>query len=698
MILIIVNQGPVILSLLATFFVFLCIGMFQLLIFQKSKKKTGKLYGADLTGAAFGSVAAFLLLNLAGGLLASVIASLVISFSCMLIYFSIYNNKTGWLLNIILLISVFSIVIIFSLSIQIMPKNSLMKEMTIMLNDTDKDPVITETHWSSFGRVDLVETNNPLFKTMFIDGAAGTKMINMESGQVSRDIADTLLYQYMGGIPLLAVENTNKENALIIGSGGGIDVVTVLLAGYQNIDAVEINPDFIKIAKNYNTYNGRIYTANPQVTLIEGEGRSFIRSSSKKYNLILMSLPITKSARNYGNQALTENYLFTYNAFTEYFDSLENQGFLVIVAHYPNELMKLAVNAIAAFEKQGVSVENAMKRIITIGNDSSPSLIIKNEPFTRDEVESYYEIMDILELRGNTNFIPDMPQQTNITKDSRGISHTVYEFNPGLYDIAHGYQNLEQLIETNSESIGRVSDNSPFFYQMSKNLPSEIVIVSILTALFLIIIFILFLLKGKFPSSLPLSSISIMQFISFGSIGVGYMLIEIAFLQQFILYWQHQTLALAIVLSIILISSGAGSLLSANFTSRRNFSAALGILLIILISGSFLTDFFLKVTSNSGSVYKFFITIIAVMPTFFIMGMFFPILLERNELVRKSRAEYSWMIGFNSLASLFGGVFSMVIALSAGYNWVMILGIAAYALLGLITIIHDRILKKKSSI
>jgi uncharacterized membrane protein YhaH (DUF805 family) len=68
----------------------------------------------------------------------------------------------------------------------------------------------------------------------------------------------------------------------------------------------------------------------------------------------------------------------------------------------------------------------------------------------------------------------------------------------------------------------------------------------------------------------------------------------------------------------------------------------------------------------------------------------FPVLLERNFSLRKTRNEYPWMIGINSLASLAGGVFSMVIALAAGYHMVMTAGIICYALLFLTLLMDSR--------
>jgi hypothetical protein len=339
---------------------------------------------------------------------------------------------------------------------------------------------------------------------------------------------------------------------------------------------------------------------------------------------------------------------------------------------------------------RGLPIEDAMKQVVTIGTDSAPALILKTTPFTADEITVFYAVMTSLGLQGTTNFIPGMPQRSREVTLSDGTESTVYEFHPGLSSLARGEWSIEDLNTHSSEDIGIVTDNSPFFYQMSKTLPQEVVTVAIISAAILLLIASLFLIKGKLPGSMPISRKSVLQFASFGCIGLGYMMVEIAFLQKFILFWQHQTLALAVVLSIILISSGAGSYMSGFFLTGKRFTTAILILVILLTAGPFLVDELLSSTAAAPPVWKFLITLLAAAPPFFFMGMPFPVLLERNFSLRKTRSEYPWMIGINSLASLAGGVFSMVIALAAGYHMVMTAGIICYALLFLTLLMDSR--------
>lgn len=666
------GRAGIYISLVAAFLFYICLGMFQALVFKNFSISPGRIYSADLIGASTGAIIAFLMLNQAGGLYSCMVFAVTAGISCIAIYYLKYSYKRRLFLQLITLTAAI-LILAYSTSVSnLLPLKSLEKEMTLMLENTERPAEIKFTRWSSFGRADMVETDNPLFKTIFIDGAAGTKMIRMDEEGLEEDIAHTLSYQYMAGVPMLGIDESLKEDALIIGSGGGIDVVTAMINGYKNIDAVELNPDFIKIVQEQSDYNGGIYNGRPGIRLIEGEGRAFVRSTNKKYDLLLMSLPIIKSSRNYGNQALTENYLFTHNAFSEYLGCLKESGIILVVAHYPNELLKLAVNAAAALEKSGKPVEEAMKHIITIGRDNSPVILIKKNPFTIEETQTFYTLMAELSVRGSTNFIPGFSQRSKSTTDAEGNNVLKYEFHPGLYNLSTGSWDFKKVSEMNSERISVVTDDSPFFYQMNKKIPSEVMTVVLICILLIIIYLIIYKIRHK--SSLT-------QISSFGLIGTGFMLIEIAYLQKFIFYWQHQTLALTIVLSIILLSCGAGSYVSERISSDKFFRKILIVLASMLVILYFTSTPILNSTEGNQTTVKLLISILLLTPVFFLMGMPFSYMMRRNRDLNNSRKEFPWMMGFNSIASLLGGSLSMAIAITAGYQIVMFSGIAAYLIL-----------------
>ena len=660
------------LSLVFTFGIFVAIGVYQVLVFRESGVGVGRLYAADLLGASAGSVIAFITLNAAGAIGALVVVVVVIGLSFVLIRRVLFATATATVPPVAVILVLAIVTVLIPFEERMLPGQKWAKEMTLMLDDPESQSSLLETRWSAFGRVDLVETENSLFRTMFIDGAAGTKLVRMENGSVSQDVAQTLLFQYMGGVPLLTMESERRQDAAVIGSGGGIDVVTLLVAGFDAIDAIEINPDFIDIVRESPQYTGGIYNNHPQVTVHETEGRSFLRTTDRRYDLILMGLPIIKSVRNFGNHALTENYLFTTDAFDEYRRALKPGGMIVLIAHYPNELFKLVTNAVASFASDGLTSAEAMERIVTIGPNDNPTLVIKNEAFTRQEREDFATLLTNLPITGVTNFIPGF---------SADISSRL-GLNAGLTAISRDELAVDAFIEGANEDIGPIDDNSPFFYQMDRQLPTELQIVGVVIALVLLVVTLVFGLRTVRNMPKERRSGALLLYVAFMLIGVGFIVVEIAVLQRFIVFWQHQTLALAVVLAAILVAGGIGSLLSARI--RRPTHAAL-VALVIAIGTALLMWILTPVLRSFETAVlpvKIAITFACVVPLFVPMGIPFPYLLRNAE-----KRLYPWMMGINSYTTLTGSVLVMFVAMRMGYSAVAIIGTIAYLLLAVALVI-----------
>jgi predicted membrane-bound spermidine synthase len=383
-------------SLFPTLLLFACIGAAVTVLFQKSTLPIPLLYGTDLCGAALGAVSSYYLLNAFGAVKVIVILLMCVALSSLVVTYLFYGPARHWIL-VCLLTAALSIGLFFlDLPHLVSPRHNRLKDMSTVLADKKNNPRIVATRWTAFGRSDLVETDNPLFKTLYIDGAAGTKMLRLENGVIDPALERALRYEYVGGIPLLTIPEKRRNHAVVIGSGGGIDVVTLLAADYKRITAVEINSDFIEMVRNHGAYNGDIYNGHSNVEVVNREGRAYIRSSNKRFDMIHMSLPIIKSARNIGSYALIENHLFTYEAFKEYLEALDPEGYLIVVAHYTGEAYRLVANIVKAFELESIPAQAAMKHIVLIGRDSSPALIFRKNAFTEEDAEAYYGMIRTL--------------------------------------------------------------------------------------------------------------------------------------------------------------------------------------------------------------------------------------------------------------------------------------------------------------
>jgi len=662
-------------SLIPTILLFACIGASTTLLFQKTSLPVPLLYFADLCGAAMGAICSFYLLNAFGTVRLILLLLVFMALSSLLVVQLFYNSGKHWTVVCMFALVASGALFFLDLSHAVSPRHNRLKDMSTVLADKNNNPRIVATRWTSFGRSDLVETDNPLYKTLYIDGAAGTKMLLLKNGDIDPALERALKYEYIGGIPLLPIPEKQRENAAVIGSGGGIDVVTLLAADYKNITAVEINPDFIEIVRKYSAYNGNIYNNHPNVEVVNQEGRTYIRSANRQFDLIHMSLPIIKSARNIGSYALTENHLFTYEAFNEYLAALHPEGYLIVVAHYIGEAYRLVANAVKAFEQNNIPAQIAMRHIVLIGRDSAPALIIRKNAFTEADAEIYYGMIRTLGQVGSSNFIPYVDQHMIEHRDREtGQVKLKPMINELLYSLSRGEIDLEAFVDLQPENVTWISDDSPFFYQMKKILPKEILIVFCASIILLILLTIFF---RKSPAAKIGGANT--YFIYFGIIGCAFMMVEIAVIQKFVLLLGHETVVLAYLLSLILVSTGLGSYVSG--TMKISDSRLKGCLLLaIAFSGVFfpLSGQALSAFTTQSIGIKLFYASILIFPLFFMIGFPFPTLLSRIKQQHSGIQLFPWVIGVNSIATMVGGCLAVCIAMLWGYSYVLIAGTLLY--------------------
>ena len=420
-----------------------------------------------------------------------------------------------------------------------------------------------------------------------------------------------------------------------------------------------------------------IYRDHPAVNVVNQEGRSFIRKDRKRYDLILMSLPIIKSARNIGSYSLTENHLFTYQAFNEYWNALNDDGYLIVVAHYPTEAYRLVANVLKACQTRGVAPAAAMKHLILVGRDSTPTLILRKKPFSIQDGEIYYGMVRTMGLEGEMTFLPYV-EQHRIQFVNRDTGKTLSKNinNESLYALSQGWIGLDDYIAHHPENISWISDDSPFFYHMKSVLPKEILFVFITAGIVLIGFTVVFLYKkaGNTHQGRNL-------FVFCGLLGFAFIQIEIAVIQKFILFWGHRTLALSFLLALILISAGLGSWASGHIKNdRRKLMACLIMIPILALSFWLVSDPMLKNFEASSILVKALVTTGLVCPVFFLMGFPFPAFLSS---ARKCLGIgiFPWLIGINSITTLLGGVAAILTAMLVGYRFVLSGGALCYILL-----------------
>src|SRR5262249_18833532 len=204
------------------------------------------------------------------------------------------------------------------------------------------------------------------------------------------------LPNYRSRIQALAYRLKHEADVLIIGPGGGEDVMTAQAFGMRQITSVEVNPIIardVMSSEPFKSYSGSVYQQH-NVTLVVDEGRSFIRRSPQKYDVIQATMVDTWAATAAGAFALTENNLYTVEAFKDYIEHLTDDGVLTMTRWYldpPDQLLRLISLTRVAMADLGIS--NPPRHILMLADAHvydgrrPATYLFKRSEFTDDEIE-----------------------------------------------------------------------------------------------------------------------------------------------------------------------------------------------------------------------------------------------------------------------------------------------------------------------
>jgi hypothetical protein len=567
-------------------------------------------------------------------------------------------------------------------------RKSELKDLYLMLNESGSKAEIIESRWSAFGRTDLVGLkDNEKVKFLFIDGAAGTPMFkfdgNIDSAYQNLDFLNMI---FSGTFPFNFLGENQKDSMLIMGPGGGREIIIGLVNGIKNITGVEINKDFVEMVKDYRQYNGGVYTAFDNVNIITAEGRSYLEGSKDRFDIILIIQPFTKSSRSVEGYALTENYLLISEAIKAYTDHLTDEGILAVVLHNTNEIMRFITSTLVVFENMGISNKEAMNHLYTVGKEINPLIVLGKKSFTERQATDIYNAMLQTSLVSPLTFIPKLGQKTVTVKMEDNSTTEINIFNEDLIAVAEGRLNLQELIEKTSYNIKPTTDNRPFFFKDERWLPKNLIPIIVITFLINLVLIIASLIQTRKDRKVKELLILVML------LGFGFMMIEISFFNKLILYLGSPIYSLAIIIGVLLVGMSIGSLAGNKLFINQERKK-----IIIFCSGtSILTIVFFFVLSSLSTIiisYSFIIKLLIsssfLIPIGFLMGIPFPsaIKLARNYNYTNS---IPWLYGINGTISVLGSVAAISISTIFGFSTSLVIGSVCYALAAILFIFKER--------
>ncbi|MBI3282422.1 MAG: hypothetical protein HYZ57_21600 [Acidobacteria bacterium] len=535
--------------------------------------------------------------------------------------------------------------------------------------------------WNSFSRIALAPDPSGMM-LIYIDADASTGIAKFDFANLSeRDRRDLMLQG-----PGFAYQLRPGAKTLIIGPGGGWDVARALAAGSRDITGVEINPIIANtlMRQQFPHLSNRLYF-RPEVRMIVEDGRSFIRRSHEQYEVIQATLVDTWASTAAGAFALSENNLYTTEAFTEYLKHLTGRGILSFTRwgfDPPREslrLLALARVALAALGERDIA-----RHVIVVREGSEKELagwgardtvVISRKPLTPEDVAGARATIAAAGLQAV--YLPGSDLQNEFQR---------YLTSPDPRRFEEDYR----------YDIAPVTDNRPFFfytvqprdvlafvanaresadYKVNRAVPMLFTVLGVSLLATVVTILLPPLLLG---SRLPRDR-EVQRFLFyFVCIGAGYILIQVALIQRFVLFLGHPTYALTVIVFSMLVSSGLGSYFSHRIVAQSG--ARLRTVLMAVAALVIMLALLAPAVTRAGIALpmwlKIALTIVLIAPAGFAMGMPFPTGLARLE--RRHSASVRWAWSLNAASSVLGSALAIFLAIYLGLQATLLCGALLY--------------------
>jgi spermidine synthase len=658
---------------------FVLTGILFSVVFAREACAISRLYGADLLGGALACLGVVPLLNWIGGPNAILFAGVTMALAGCL-----------WALSPAVRRANFALAGALLLLIAINHTGRVID--VIYAKGSFRDQAWVEfARWNAISRVE-VDAQGSRGKAIVIDADASTYIMNVDPHSWQGTEWQKNL---MSAPPALANVLRPHGEFAIIGPGGGVDVLRAVANGSPSVTAIEINPIIANtiMRGRYADYAFHLYE-RPEVHLHVTDGRSFVRNATQQFDVVQMTLVDTWASTAAGAFALSENSLYTVDAFREYFEHLKPDGMVAITRwefREPREALRVVSVATEALHQLGV--RDPAKHFIVVSQgdldeDGLPVVVLaKKSPLTLEE-----EAL----VRDHLNNADDLVAlYTPSNPGNNPFSALIARNDPAAFASSYPY------------NVAPVNDNAPFFFftlktdQVLRNRQHHgidwkvnlgVVVLGLVFVISLVAVFAFLLVPmalggGRRQRFLPL--------LYFVAVGLGYILVEIAFIQRFVLFLGHPTYALTVVIFLMLLSSGAGSLVSRRWlsdTARCWIPLLLLLLAIALYTG--VLPALLSSLIGLPFPAKLGVSGIVLVPLGFAMGMPFPTGLRRfaqtstpelpaTEFGEPATTEdnaVEWAWAMNAASSVLGSVLAMVIAIHFGLNITLACGGAAYAL------------------
>ncbi len=681
---------------------FICAGVVVSLALTRSPYSIGQLYAVDMIGASLGCLLVVLLLNHVDGPTAMLWTAVIAAVAALLFGYTRVGNSPAqrFRFNVVLQMQwpILAALVLLTLMNGEMPFGiqPLMSKGSVEFPSS-----YASTQWNSFSRISLTHEQykpgflwggSPLFdgqrirqQYLEIDGDAGSPLYKFKN-----DLSNMNFLK--NDVTNMAYFLPNRPRVAVIGLGGGRDVLSAILLGHRNVTAVEINPIFVKL------FASRL-DALPGVKLVVDEGRSWFARTTQHFNIIQMSLIDTWAATGAGAFTLSENGLYTLQAWKLFYTKLADDGVFSVSRWVSptrhGEAGRLLSLSMAVLLDQGV--EQPRQHIMMIGQKRIGTLLLSKKPFTANDIKVLKQ--KAADYKHTVLVSPDQPSSIALYR------HIL---------SAHSMAELNQFNNLGGLDVRPPTDDRPFFFNLlpfdgllrylvngiDKSTGDAGVLVGNIKAMkTLAVLFAISLAFVVAMIVMPLRHAAKeigRQFVLAGTtyfllIGFGFMLIEIALLQRMGVFLGHPVYALSILLFTIIFSTGIGSLLSdVVLLNTRLKQVAWGMLLTVLLMLLACYQPRLLAAYASGDLAtRIIVCVLSILPAGLLMGFGFPVGMQMISKV--NRKPMPWFWGINGAAGVLASEIALALSLILGIQFTIIIGALCYfALIPVMIFLHKQ--------
>jgi SAM-dependent methyltransferase len=670
-------------------FPFVASGIAICLALTRFPRQVSQLYAVDLLGAAAGCVLLIWLLRITDGPTAVIAVAALTAVSAVCFALDAGRPRAlrwTFLLAATMLLAAAGHTVLVQRQFPV---------LRILFAKGSFEPRPLYEKWNSYSRVRVIgdprvpempyaRTLSPTYQAhpvpelrMDIDVAASTAMLGFSGDLHAVDFLRydvTNIGHYLRPTP----------RVLVVGTGGGRDLLAALAFGAESVTGVEINRDIVATLNGrFGDFSGHL-DRNPRVHFVNDEARSYVARSREPFDFIQISLIDTWAATAAGAFVLSENSVYTVEAWRIFLEHLAPAGTLSVsrwhVGTAPAEVYRLV--ALATRSLEAVGVDRPRDHLVLIRTRAQrptdvgvATLLVSRTPLGASDVDRLERSVDRLGFETVLS-----PQTVRDETVDRLVS-----------------TDAASVMESYPVNIAAPTDDSPFFFQMlrlrdvlrlrlldagksSPNMAAVFVLTVLLATVIVLSIGCIFLPLRLATDRRSLSDAgALLTF--FAAIGLGFMLIETSQMQRLMIVLGHPTYGLSVVLFALLISAGTGSLFTARVPMERAARAgrvALMCLVVALVIFGFITPAMTHAFEAASTTVRIGVAVVLLFPPGLLMGMAFPLGMK---LAATGRSDLTpWLWGVNGAFSVSASVLAIVIALGASISAAFWTGVAAYAM------------------